>query len=419
MAEVEQKNYQTIMIETVILLAPSIFCLIWGLINVMSSARTYRYWIFSLLMFTATLYLYSETFLFAGLDSKRALMISDFVYRFAALILPTVIMLYSRRVAFHKYHSNWIAILLILSIILVTIIAYTASLIGTDNCIKFYNDKSRGIDIEAYHSSIYTIHYTLTFPIYRIYAHGLYICTFAYIIFCLIKRGVNWQMIIKFLKGEKMERHNLQLLFIIIFTLFIYTRFFLKRAFLNDYTIASCSVSLILCIIVLIVGYVEVFVKMPMIQATAILHPIEVITVPEPVNENTEKRLEVDLSISKKFLDNQSKFSEMFEDLMEKQHYYTTKGLTLDDVAKSMQTNKTYISLLVNNIYKKSFPDYINSKRVEFAKKLLKESKGSMKMEEIADKSGFQSTAQLARKVKEIEGLTLREWITIANQIKN
>jgi YesN/AraC family two-component response regulator len=226
-------------------------------------------------------------------------------------------------------------------------------------------------------------------------------------------------MIIKFLKGEKMERHNLQLLFIIIFTLFIYTRFFLKRAFLNDYTIASCSVSLILCIIVLIVGYVEVFVKMPMIQATAILHPIEVITVPEPVNENTEKRLEVDLSISKKFLDNQSKFSEMFEDLMEKQHYYTTKGLTLDDVAKSMQTNKTYISLLVNNIYKKSFPDYINSKRVEFAKKLLKESKGSMKMEEIADKSGFQSAAQLARKVKEIEGLTLREWITIANQIKN
>jgi YesN/AraC family two-component response regulator len=156
-----------------------------------------------------------------------------------------------------------------------------------------------------------------------------------------------------------------------------------------------------------------------MIQATAILHPIEVITVPEPVNENTEKRLEVDLSISKKFLDNQSKFSEMFEDLMEKQHYYTTKGLTLDDVAKSMQTNKTYISLLVNNIYKKSFPDYINSKRVEFAKKLLKESKGSMKMEEIADKSGFQSSAQLARKVKEIEGLTLREWITIANQIKN
>jgi YesN/AraC family two-component response regulator len=226
-------------------------------------------------------------------------------------------------------------------------------------------------------------------------------------------------MIIKFLKGEKMERHNLQLLFIIIFTLFIYTRFFLKRTFLNDYTIASCSVSLILCIIVLIVGYVEVFVKMPMIQATAILHPIEVITVPEPVNENTEKRLEVDLSISKKFLDNQSKFSEMFEDLMEKQHYYTTKGLTLDDVAKSMQTNKTYISLLVNNIYKKSFPDYINSKRVEFAKKLLKESKGSMKMEEIADKSGFQSAAQLARKVKEIEGLTLREWITIANQIKN
>jgi AraC-like DNA-binding protein len=40
-------------------------------------------------------------------------------------------------------------------------------------------------------------------------------------------------------------------------------------------------------------------------------------------------------------------------------------------------------------------------------------------MEEIADKSGFQSAAQLARKVKEIEGLTLREWITIANQIKN
>lgn len=226
-------------------------------------------------------------------------------------------------------------------------------------------------------------------------------------------------MIWKFLKNEKMERHNLQLLFTVVFTIFIYARFLLKKSFLVDYSIASCTVSLILCIVILIVGYVEIFVKMPMIQATSILHPIEVITVPEPIHESTEKRLEVDLSISKKFLDNQSRLNEMFIDLMENKHLYTEKGLSLDDVAKAMQTNKTYISLLVNNVYKKSFPDYINSKRVEFAKQLLKETKGSMKMEEIADKSGFQSTSQLARKVKEIEGLTLREWLTISNQIKN
>lgn len=407
------------MIETIILLAPSIFCLIWGLINIMSSARTYRYWIFSLLMFTATLYLYSETFLYAGLNSKTALMISDFVYRFAALALPSVIMLYARRVAFHKYHSNWITVLLITGIIIVTLIAYTASIIGVENCVKFYSDKRLNIEYPIYNTSIYKIHYFFTMPIYKIYANTMYVCSIIYIVFCLHKREVKWQMIWKFLKNEKMERHNLQLLFTVVFTLFIYARFLLKKSFLVDYSITSCTVSLILCIVILIVGYVEIFVKMPMIQATSILHPIEVITVPEPIHESTEKRLEVDLSISKKFLDNQSRLNEMFIDLMENKHLYTEKGLSLDDVAKAMQTNKTYISLLVNNVYKKSFPDYINSKRVEFAKQLLKETKGSMKMEEIADKSGFQSTSQLARKVKEIEGLTLREWLTISNQIKN
>lgn len=406
------------MIETAILLAPSIFCFIWGLINVMSRARTYRYWIFSLLMFTTTIYLYSETFLFAGLDSKNALMISDFIYRFAALTLPSVIMLYARRVAFHKYYSKWITTLLILAVIIVTIIAYSASLIGKDNCIQFYTDRSNGIDSPLYNTNIYRIHYISAVPVYWIYTHTLYICSLIYTIFCLYKREVKWSYITGFFKKEKMERHNLQLLFLIIFIIMVYTRFMLKKSFIHDYAVASCIISLALCITILIVGYVEIFVKMPMIKAFAILHPIDAITIPEPVNSNNEEHLELDLSISKKFLDNQSKLSEMFANLMEKEHYYTTKGLTLDDVAKIMKTNKTYISLLVNNVYKKSFPDYINSKRVEYAKNLLIETKGSMKIDDIASKSGFQSTQQMARKIKEFEGVTIREWITITNQIE-
>lgn len=405
------------MIETAVLLAPSVFSFIWGLINVMSRARTYRYWIFSLLMFITTLYLYSETFLFAGLDSKRALMISDFVYRFAALTLPSVIMLYARRVAFHKYYSRWIAVLFFLAIVIVTLIAYTAGLIGKDNCIQFYTDRSNGIDNPIYHTNIYRMHYLITFPIYWAYTHTLYAASLIYIIFCLVKRNVEWNNITSFFKGEKMERHNLQLLFLILFLVIIYTRFLLKKSFLHDYAAASCVISLILCITILIVGYVEVFVKMPMIKLSAILHPIEAITIPEPVTISAEDKTELDLSISKKFLDNQSKLNEMFTDLMDNQHYYTTKGVTLEDVAKTMQTNKTYISLLVNNVYKKSFPDFINSRRLEYAKRLLTESKGSLKIEEIADRSGFQSTAQMSRKIKEFEGITLREWITITNQI--
>lgn len=403
------------MLEITILLAPSIFCLIWSLINIMSSARTYRYWIFSLYMITVTVYFYSETYLFAGLNSSNALMVSDFVYKFAATILPSVTMLYSRRVAFHKYYSKWIATLLILAIVLVTLIAYTTAIIGTNNCIQFYNDKSNGIDNPLYHTEIYMIHHILTYYIYKIFTHILYFATFAYILYCLYKRNVKWKDIVSFFKKEKLERHNLQLILTFIFTALIFTRFLLKKSFIHDYEVASCIISLALCIIVLIVGYVEVFVKMPMIQISSILHPIEVITIPEQLNLE-ENKIEVDLSINKKFLDNQSKLNELFSNLMDRDHFYTNKGITLDDVAKAMQTNKTYVSLLVNNVYKKSFPDYINSKRIEFAKKLIQASKEKIKLEDIAELSGFQSVIQLTRKFKAIEGITLREWLTTANQ---
>lgn len=94
---------------------------------------------------------------------------------------------------------------------------------------------------------------------------------------------------------------------------------------------------------------------------------------------------------------------------MEDERLYLRKGLTISDLASELNTNKTYISFLLNQRQGKSFSAFVNGYRIDYAKRLMQENP-DMKISEVADSSGFTEESSFFRNFKQTTGLTPSAW---------
>ena len=95
--------------------------------------------------------------------------------------------------------------------------------------------------------------------------------------------------------------------------------------------------------------------------------------------------------------------------LIEEKELYRQKNLRITEVASELATNKTYVSILLNNLSGESFTSLITRYRVEYAQKLLREHP-DMLLDEVAEQSGFSSRTTFFRNFKSLTGLTPQEW---------
>jgi AraC-type DNA-binding domain-containing proteins len=100
---------------------------------------------------------------------------------------------------------------------------------------------------------------------------------------------------------------------------------------------------------------------------------------------------------------------DMFNKCMDEEQPYLDPNLNIEDLAARLNTNKTYISILVNQNLNMTFRSYINIKRIEQAKALILANPDEL-LDFIATDSGFLSSSQLNKKFKEIEGISPRQW---------
>ena len=86
---------------------------------------------------------------------------------------------------------------------------------------------------------------------------------------------------------------------------------------------------------------------------------------------------------------------------------YLNPKLTISDVANFIGTNRTYLSHYINNTLQTNFYDYINNYRIENASKsLLTYVNPILTIEEVAEKSGFNSTSTFRRAFLKNTGMT-------------
>ncbi|QIA06605.1 helix-turn-helix domain-containing protein [Draconibacterium halophilum] len=93
--------------------------------------------------------------------------------------------------------------------------------------------------------------------------------------------------------------------------------------------------------------------------------------------------------------------------LFESEKIYQQNDLRISTVCKSLHTNRTYISKLINDEFEMNFNEFVNKYRVEKAKQLLfARTNNKYTMEYIAQQAGFGSVASFSRVFKDIEGTT-------------
>ena len=102
--------------------------------------------------------------------------------------------------------------------------------------------------------------------------------------------------------------------------------------------------------------------------------------------------------------------SSRFQSMVIDKQLFLQPGLTLDEVAEELHSNKTYVSRMVNNTYNLGFPELINTLRVDYAQQYIL-SHREAKQDEIATKCGFLSASSFNTIFKKVTGMTPKVWV--------
>ena len=97
-------------------------------------------------------------------------------------------------------------------------------------------------------------------------------------------------------------------------------------------------------------------------------------------------------------------FAGKMEAMVENQQLYLNKDLTLTDIARSVQTNRTYLSDYFTRVKQQTFYDYINQLRIEQMAIPMLQQHPEYTIDYIATESGFNSISTFRRAFTKITG---------------
>lgn len=126
------------------------------------------------------------------------------------------------------------------------------------------------------------------------------------------------------------------------------------------------------------------------------------------LNENKDK--------AQKEIEEERKLKEraQLELWMEQEKPYLNPDFRLMDISAILPMNRTYLSQLINSEYGCTFYHFVTNYRIEEAKRLIREYP-DMKLQDVAEQSGFSSRVVFSRIFTKEVGLTPKGWAKAAN----
>lgn len=92
------------------------------------------------------------------------------------------------------------------------------------------------------------------------------------------------------------------------------------------------------------------------------------------------------------------------------QKKFLTHGITIEQIAKNLTTNRTYLSRHINSSYEKSFSEWINDMRVEEAIQMLQDNP-QLSLNEVSEKVGYANQSHFTRQFAKRMGVSPRSWL--------
>lgn len=104
-------------------------------------------------------------------------------------------------------------------------------------------------------------------------------------------------------------------------------------------------------------------------------------------------------------------FAGVLEDVVEKNELYLSQELTLADLAKAVNTNRTYLSYYFSNVKKTTFYDYINQLRITKKSLPMMHEHPEYTLDYVAAKSGFKSISTFRRAFIKLTGKSPSQYV--------
>lgn len=338
----------------------------------------------------------------------KMLAIYNIVLQFSSLAVFPIICLYIRS-CYEDHEITWVSylstipslVLFAISVILTSIMGLS----GAEDVVRMLHD---GTVVRSSLSPLENAYVTLTYQVYFITFFISLSVSLVYVFARLFTGKFKFSHIIAFLRSEKSSfiANVICLFFVIFFILWALSVLF-SSVFANTLSIWSTLWSLVVSALLFMVGYVTAVPALPggYVNLDRLRHPFSA------MRQSTQEFLQgIDSGpMAGVATMGYDKIMDSFRKYMEKDHGYLNPSLTIEEMARVLNSNRTYVSKLVNLYYGMTFRDYLSKKRLDFAKQLMSDEPDAS-LDYIAAKSGFQSSTQFIRKFRETEGLTPTVW---------
>lgn len=336
------------------------------------------------------------------------LAIGNVILQFSSLAVFPIICLYIRS-CYEDYHISWVPYLSTLpSLILLLISIVLTSVIGIDRCGQLIEMLHSGVVSRNLLSRLDKAYILFTFQIYFITFFISLCISLIYVFAKLFTGKFKFKHITSFLRGDKSSLvANVICLFFVIFFILWAVSVIFGSVICDTLSVWSVVWSLTAAVVLFLIGYVTTVPALPggYVNLDRLRHPFGA------MRQSTQEYLQgIDSGpMAGVATSGYDKIMDSFKRYMIKERGYLNPSLTIEEIARVLNTNRTYVSKLVNLYFGMSFRDYLSSLRMDYAKQLMKDEPDAS-LDYIAVKSGFQSSTQFIRKFREVEGITPTVW---------
>jgi len=396
------------MLRIFIVQLPFSVCAVWCLISLFKGRKSLSDRLIMWVMGLLAVSFYCGSYHMDPNPVYARLAIYDVILQFSSLAVFPIICLYIRS-CYEEYDITWVPYLsTIPSIVMFVASVVLTCVIGLDRAADISRILYSGVIDRSMLTPAENLYVTFIFYVYYITFFVSLSVSLVYVFVNLFAGKFKFNHIAVFLRGNKSSFvANVVCFFFVIYFILWGIALIFNSVFLNQLSIWSTLWSFVAAVIVFMIGYVTAVPSLPggYINLDRLRHPFTA------MNQSRQEFLQgIDSGpMAGAATSGYDKIMDSFKQHMEKEHGFLNPMLTIEEIAHTLNTNRTYVSKLVNLYYGMPFRDYLNKLRLDYSKQLMADEPDAS-LEYIAVKSGFQSSTQFIRKFRETEGVTPTIW---------
>lgn len=387
---------------------PFSVCAVWFVLMILKSKKDYSdrlmLWILGLL---AVCFLCGSQHFTPNTDFKR-LVVTDILMQITSLSVFPLVCFYVRSGYDDSKVGMLSYLLLVPALLVLASNIVMVAVLGIDNCSLLLESSYKGVLVPYYLDDLEISYVNVSRNLYHWVFFLSISVSLVYIFSKLLSGKFKIVHISLFLRGLKSSFvPNIICLFFIIFFILWGACVIFDNVFMSIASIWNPVWSVVSSLILFLVGYVSVIPPLPggYMNIDRMRHPFNALyQSPQEYLKGIDSGPVAGAAAS-----GYDKIMDSFKQLMVTNQGFLNAGMTIDEISKQLNTNRTYVSKLVNIYYGMPFRDCLNKLRIDYSKTLMTDEPDAV-IDYIALKSGFQSSTQFIRKFRELEGMTPSVW---------